>query len=86
MASRPVGRPGLPIPALGSAGPELQHKAFLLPGLPDSGLALGPSGDAVRRLTLRPGSCPRATFFGLVKFEPDSGLLTCSGVERNTIL
>ena len=84
MASRPVGRPGLPIPALGPAGPELQHKAFLLPGHPIQGWPWDPPGT--RSASSPSGSCPRATFFGLVKFEPASGLLTCSDVEINTIL
>lgn len=59
-------------------------KPSSFPGHPIQGWPRDPSGT--RSAASPSGSCPRATFFGLVKFEPDSGLLTCSDVEINTIL
>lgn len=60
MSSWPtVGRPGLPIPALGPAGPELQHKA----PSPSGGYLAGcwprdPPGT--RSAASPPGFCPLA--------------------------
>lgn len=82
MASCPVERPGLPIPALGPAGPELLHKAFL-PPRPRSGA--GPETLPGRAAPSPLGACPRATSLGLAKFRPDPSLLMGSCTEVNII-